>query len=197
MASKRQKTAPKQQAADPRGAAVDAALRLAALRDWDNVTMAAIADEAGLPLSDLSLMFDCREDIVIAYDRRVDADVLAGFSSSGSERDQVFDILMERFERLNRDRAALCSILQSALRDPKQVVLGMPNLMRSMAWMLEGCGIETQGWRGAARVAGLAGVYAWTLRIWKDDESPDLAKTMAALDKTLGRAEKLASTLGL
>lgn len=197
MATKRPKKAPAKAPGDPRKAAVDAALRLAAKRDWGNVTLADIADEADLSLAALSQMFECREDITAAYERRVDADVLKTFSGSGTERDKLFDILMERFERLNRDRDAVLSILKASRTDPKQLVIGLPNVARSMSWMLEACAIETQGWRGALRVAGLTGVYAWALRSWRDDDSKDMAKTMAVLDRALSRMEQLAGTLGL
>jgi hypothetical protein len=65
-----------------------------------------------------------------------------------------------------------------------------------MTWMLEAAGMETGGLRGAARVAGLSLVYIKGLYSWKNDESPDLAKTMATLDKDLSRAEQLASMAG-
>ncbi len=193
MSTKRQKTIP----SDKRMAAVDAALRLASGRDFVNVTLTDIADEAGITLGDMSEMFECREDIICAYERRVDKDVLESFSSSGSERDQIFDILMERFDRLNQDRAAVVSILGSVRADPKQMVISLPHVGRSMAWMLEACGIETIGIKGALRVAGLSGIYLWTLRTWCEDDSEDMAKTMATLDKLLGRAESIAGTLSL
>lgn len=193
MATKRPKTPPK----DPRAAVVDAALRLAAKRDWANIALADIAREAKMDLSGLSQMFECREDIVCAYGRRVDADVLKNFESDGSERDVVFDILMNRFERLNKDRKAVESILGDACTDPKQMVIALPHIARSMAWMLEACDIATTGWKGALRVAGTSGVYLWVLRTWRKDDSADLSKTMAALDRALGRAESLSGMLGL
>lgn len=195
MASKRQK----QTFSDPRAAAVDAALALAAARDWANVTMADIAEEAGMSLADLARMFDGREDVLSAYARRVDGDVLESYDTpaGGSHRDMLFDILMERFDRLNRDRDAVVSIIGSLCADPKQMVIALPHLGRSMTWMLEACGIETLGWRGAARVAGLSVIYLYALRIWKDDDTSDMAKTMAALDRALDRTERWAETLGL
>ena len=57
--------------------------------------------------------------------------------------------------------------------------------------------INTSGIPGALRVAGLTGLYLDTLRIWKTDDSPDLGKTMAALDKHLSRAEKCSAMAGL
>ena len=66
-----------------------------------------------------------------------------------------------------------------------------------MSWMLEAAGIETAGIKGAVKVIGLTGIYLKTLRVWCDDESPDMGKTMAALDKNLGQAEEWAGRLAL
>lgn len=196
MVSKRQKQA---QSGDPRSDVVDAALRLAAVRDWDMVTLADIATEAGLALADIARMFEDRDDIIASYARRVDADVLERHSGGTGEnpRDALFDILMDRFERLNRDRAAVSSILNSFCADPKQMIIALPHLGRSMCWMLEAAGLSTTGWRGAARVAGLSAIYLYALKVWHGDDSPDMAKVMAALDRGLARGENVASTLGL
>jgi hypothetical protein len=106
-------------------------------------------------------------------------------------------MLMERFERLNKDRAAVVSILGSFKDDPKQMVISLPHLGRSMTWILEAAGIETLGWRGALRVAGLSVVYLYVLRVWTGDDTPDMPKTMAALDRALARVESWAGKTGL
>lgn len=178
---------------------IDTTLELAAMRDWRNVTLADIASVAGISLADLSEVFECREDILDAYARRVDRAVLASFPDGvegDTERERLFDALMERFDRLNDDRAAVLSILNTYVSDPKQVLTGFPSLGRSMTWTLEACGIETSGWRGCARVAGLIGVFVWALRVWRDDTGADMPKTMAALDRALGRVEGVSERLG-
>lgn len=184
---------------DIRQMVVDVALRLAARRDWDRVTLKDIARNAKISLADLSAAFDGKEDILAAYGRRVDQDVLASYPDGvpGSEdKDRIFDCLMERFERMNGDRAALTSIIRASCTDPKQIVISMPGVARSMLWTLEICGIDTGGWRGAARVAGLTGVYLWVLRTWIGDDSEDMARTMAALDRALDRCSKWSESLG-
>lgn len=179
--------------------AVAAALDLAARMPWEMVTMADIADKTHVSLAELSEVFDDKTDILAAYGRMVDKKVLEAISpdSASSERDRLFEIVMERFDVLSNDRDALVSILKSFIIDPKQAVIGLPHLGRSMAWMLEGAGIATNGMKGAARVAGLSIIYLYVLRIWMSDDSADLSKTMAALDKSLSRAEQCASTFML
>ena len=175
------------------------ALEQAEQMGWENVTLSDVAVAAGISLAELFDLVEDKTDILALFGRMVDRRVLETTREpdpSVSERDQLFDIMMERYEILNDYRAGLVSILESFRFDPKQALICAPHLCRSMSWMLEAAGLDTRGARGALKVAGLTGVYLKTLRVWRDDESADLAKVMAALDKDLGRAEQFASTLG-
>lgn len=195
----RKKTAAKTiSSASPRDSAVDAALHLAAAMPWDMVSMADIAVEAGVDMAVLHDLFDDRADILAAYGKRIDRKVLAVFSAPDvtvGEKDRLFDILMERFDALKPDRKAVMSILDSFQRDPKQAVISLPHLGRSMMWMVEAAGLSTSGIGGALRVAGAGAVYLYALNAWKNDDSADLSATMAALDKALTRAEQVAGWL--
>lgn len=180
--------------------AVDGALSLAASMGWDVVSLTDIADEADVSLAELSELFDDKTDILVAYGKRIDRKVLENVGANSPQdvpRDRLFEILMERFDILNDDREAALSILSSFRLDPKQAVISLPHLGRSMAWMLEAAGIETSGIKGAVRVAGLVAVYLNAVRIWMKDESEDMAATMAAIDKSLNRAEQLVNNFML
>lgn len=61
-----------------------------------------------------------------------------------------------------------------------------------MALALELAGISSSGLSGALRVKGLLVAYGDAFRTWLGDDSQDLTPTMAALDRNLRRAEKLA-----
>ncbi len=175
------------------------ALELAQSQGWNNVTLYDVAQAVGLSLPKLFDVIEDKTDILVCLGRMIDRQVLENIGEvdpSISARDQLFDILMERYEVLNAYRGGVVAILESFKFDPKQAVISCPYLCRSMSWMLEAAGIETGGIRGAMKVAGLSGVYLKVLRVWKGDDSPDLGKTMAALDKDLGRAERVANTFG-
>lgn len=202
-----EKAAPKKKAASKaknkvfsRDDAVLAALQLADELGWEHVTLQDIAQEAGCSLADLHEHFDDKTDILCAFGRMIDRKVLGAVGEvdeSLSARDRLFDILMERFDALNEYRDGVVSILSSFRMDPKQAVISMPHLCRSMTWMMEAAGMDTNGFTGAAKVAGLTAVYLNALRSWVKDDSPDMGKTMAALDKDLGRAEQCANTFSL
>lgn len=179
---------------------IKSALSLAASGGWAHITLREIADDAGLTLAEFYDYFEDKTDILVAYGRRLDRIVMLNFPNFHPEtphRERLFDILMERFDLANQDRAAILSILNSMTLDPKQLVISMPHLGLSMARMLELAGIDTNGLRGAIRVTGLIGIYAWVLKTWMKDESTDLSKTMASLDKALARADGWAKAYNL
>ena len=64
--------------------------------------------------------------------------------------------------------------------------------MRSMALTLEAAGISSAGLSGLVKTQVLAALYLNTLRTFLHDEGADLARTMAVLDRALGKAETLA-----
>lgn len=180
--------------------AVAAALELAVETGWPRVTMAGIAVRSAIPPHELYELFEDRTDILAAYGRMVDRTVLerAGEPDPAlTTRERLFDLMMERFDVLNENRAAVLAILRSLRGDPKQAVIGLPHLGRSLCWMLEAAGASTAGPAGAAKIAALTALYLKTLKVWAADESPDMGTTMAALDRALGRAEEWAQRLSL
>jgi AcrR family transcriptional regulator len=168
---------------------VDAALRLAERQGWARTGLAEIAAEAGLPLAEAYAACPSKLGLLAAFHRRIDRAALSGASDAGEPpRDRLFDTLMRRFDALAPHRGALRAILRDSLGDPA-ALLGAPALLCSMAWMLEAAGISAAGWRGRMRVNMLAGLYLSLFRVFLEDDSADLAKTMAALDRRLRRVE--------
>ncbi len=177
---------------------VTTALDLAVEQGWEYTTLRDIAERSELKPSDLYDVIDDKSDVLVLLGRLIDRQVLAelDIDETSSPRERLFDIMMDRYEVLNDYREGLIAILESLKYDPKQLVISMPHLCRSMSWMLECAGVETSGVKGALKVAGLSGLYLKVLRTWIEDDSDDLAKVMAALDKALERAESAADTLG-
>jgi AcrR family transcriptional regulator len=173
---------------------VDAALRLAERQGWRRTGLGEIAAEAGLPLDEAYTACPSKLALLARFHRRIDRAALAGTSAADEPaRDRLFDALMRRFDALAPHREALRAILRDSTGDPA-ALLGLPALLRSMGWMLERAGVSAAGWRGRFRAKLLAGLYVSVLRVFLDDDSADLARTMAALDRRLRAME---SWLGL
>jgi AcrR family transcriptional regulator len=177
---------------DPTTRVVDAALALAAREGWRSVSLAAIADEAGIGVLQLYSIYRSKTAILDAFHRRIDAAALAGSDAAEDERsrDRLFDVIMRRFDALNGHRDGVAAIARDAASDPLAALRGLPALLNSMSWMLEVVGVSASGWVGRARAKLLLAIYLSVLRVWLDDDSADMTRTMAALDSGLRRAER-------
>jgi AcrR family transcriptional regulator len=179
-----------------RSKAVRAALELAKDRAWGDITLADIAQAANLNLADLRREFSCKTDLIRAFQSEVDAEVLAKARSAGegqSARDRLFDIVMTRFEVMAPYKPALRRISNDLCRHPAEATQLLPSSLASQYWMLAGAGAKLDPGT-AFRVAGLASIYARVFRVWLDDDSPGLDRTMAALDRRLKAGEEWLSS---
>jgi len=179
--------------ASPEDRIIDAALKLALAQGWRDLALADIAAEAKIGLPELAHIFRSKAEVLAAFSRRIDAEVLAAAEAEelGSEslRDRLFDVLMLRFDALGPHKAALKRIALDLVGDPLGAVPLIRPTLQSLGWMLEAAGIDTSGLRGAVRVRGLALVWAAAFRVWLND-GEDQAKTMAELDRRLRQAEE-------
>jgi AcrR family transcriptional regulator len=183
---------------DPTERILAAAMEVAVRIGWRRAALADIAEAAGITLAELYDRFAGKGAILRGIVDLADRKVLEGAEEPDpdtSPRDRLFDVLMRRFDVLRSYREGLGVVARECggvgLGD---AICGAQRMLRSLAWMLEAAGIGTGGWTGACRVKGLAVVYAATFATWLRDDSEDMAKTMAALDRNLGRAERFANT---
>src|SRR6516164_1448088 len=171
---------------------IDAALSRMASDGWCHLSLAAIADAAELPIVRVYRTFGSKQAILRGLYRRVDAAALAEpppAEPAERPRDRLFDLLMRRFDTLQPYKPTLEVLRRELSGDPATVLCAGASLLRSMRWMLEATNISTGGLRGAVAVKLTAAAYLSTMRVWQRDDSPDLARTMAALDARLRQIE--------
>ena len=65
----------------------------------------------------------------------------------------------------------------------------------SMAWMLEAAHLSSDGVAGKIKIAGLTGLWLRCMTAWIVDDSKDMSRTMAALDRSLGRVDLWAEAM--
>ncbi|MCW2247210.1 AcrR family transcriptional regulator [Azospirillum fermentarium] len=178
-----------------------AAMDLAAARGWRRVSLSAVAERAGVPLGTLYRHARSRSDLLAAVARLADAAVLAdagGGPADESPRDRLFDVMMRRFDALQPFRPGLAAVMRDLPWEPLTALAFAPAFGRSMAWMLRAAGLDPDARGGPLLVAGLGMVDARVMRVFAGDDTPDLSRTMAALDSELRRAEStLESCFGM
>jgi AcrR family transcriptional regulator len=179
--------------AEDASSVITATLALAGECGWHAVSLAGIATRAGVSLAELHDRFDSRTDIFEAFLDQLDDALWKGDLPSGEEtaRDRLFDVIMRRFDAMQPHKAGIRAIVRGSMVDPWMLLCGAPRLFRTAALMLEIAGVSASGPIGRLKTKGLAAVFLATSRVWMADDSPDMAKTMAALDRSLRRAESL------
>jgi ubiquinone biosynthesis protein COQ9 len=189
----RPKARPKPSPADPKAALREALLKMVAAGGWRDLSYADIAKDAGLSLAAAYEAYPSKGAILTGIGRDIDARLFASLEDDpldGSPKDRLFDLLMRRFDALNDHREAYAALAWELPRTPVEAGCLALQLRRSLANMLEAAGLSASGLRGAFRIEGLGALYACALRVWLKDETADLSKTMAELDKRLGQVER-------
>jgi len=177
---------------------VAALLALLAERPLETIGFADIAERAGVPLAEIREEFASTLGMLAAHVKAIDRQVLSGGGGDMTEespRERLFDVLMRRLEALAPHKDAVRSLMRSARRNPPLALALNGLAVQSQQWMLAAAKIDSSGPRGLLRAQGLALLYAQVLRVWVDDDDPGLARTMAALDRELGRGARWAGFL--
>lgn len=195
------KAAPKRARAtggDSAGALRRALLDLVETQGWIDLSFAEIAEQAGVPIAEAHRIYPSKTAVLLGLTRAIDERILNSLAADpleGSAKDRLFDIVMRRFDMLKADRNAYRRLMRQLPATPNAFAALLCQLRRSLALTLEAAGISASGLKGALRLKGLLAIYVAGLRAFANDESEDLAKTMAEIDKRLGQAERLSEML--
>ena len=180
--------------AAPRDRVIDALMQLAAERRFEDISIRDLATAANLSLADFRDLFPSKGAVLGALNRRLDRAVLSDRSiemAAQPARDRLFDVLMRRLDAMAPYRPGLREIVAWLRRDPLAAASMNQAMLNSVRFMLEAAGLESDGVAGALKLQGL--VLTWTriVDVWLDDSEPELAKTMAAMDRELTNGERL------
>lgn len=171
------------------------ALETVAETGWAGFSFNELANRADLALVEIRKHFRSKAAILDALSLFLDEAMLVvdpGELADLPPRDRVFELMMSRLEAMTPFRAGLVRLSKEGRRDPELALVIGCRLDRSMAWLQDAAGFRSSGLRSKLQRLLLTGVYLKTLGIWTVDDSGDLAKTMANLDKDLRYIENFA-----
>src|SRR5882757_1590961 len=177
---------------------IAAFMALLAEKRFDRIGFGDISARANVSLATARSEFGSTLAILAAHMKDLDRKVLAGGDNDMADeppRERLFDVLMRRIETMAPYREATRSLMKSASSNPGLAFALNGLALRSQRWMLTAADVDAAGPRGLVRAQGLAMLFASVLRTWVDDEDEGLAKTMAALDRALGRGQRWSGML--
>ena len=178
---------------------VKLAFELLAERGWERFSFAELARRAELPLAQVYAEVPDRPALLRLLGRRLDAEMLAidmAELDGMSPRERVFELIMRRLDAMVPYKEGLRTLARKAGREPMLLAAACCNLDRLSRRLLDAAATDespVMTTKLARRVTGA--VYLQAFRVWLDDDTPDMARTLAELDRRLQQAETAARWL--
>lgn len=173
---------------------VEALMRLASDRPWEDIEIVDIASEAGVTLSEMRDLFPSKGAILDGYTRMIDKTVIEGTSTDLAgepARERIFDIVMRRLDAMTPHKEALRRISTALRRDALSLIALNRSGLNSARYMLAAAGVPTEGPLGFVKLQGFVITLSRVMETWFDDEDATAARTLAKLDEELGRGERV------
>jgi AcrR family transcriptional regulator len=176
--------------ASPQTRLADAAFRLLSKQKWNELTLAAVARSAKIPLAELHMLAPSKPALIGLMLSRSGEEVARRYrpdTQSENERDRVLDVALTWFETLETRRPALRALHAGLRRDPLALLAARGAFVSAAEWLLTLAEADT-GRALPLRATALAGLLVRALPVWLDDDK-EMTKTMAQLDSDLRRAQ--------
>ncbi|MGB4101761.1 MAG: hypothetical protein WBK91_07655 [Alphaproteobacteria bacterium] len=172
---------------------VTAALTLAGKQGWTAVTPTSLAKTAKTTTKEAAAFLASPAQTMRAIADHVTTTAQRDYRHDprNSPREALFEILMLRVDVLQRHRAGFLALHDAARHDPRLATAIAQALYPQTGALLRAAHMTTGAPESIMIRAGLSLIYGATLCVWRRDATPDMAKTMATLDRNLHRAENL------
>ena len=172
-------------------------LKYALVNKWESISVEKISKKLKINKKKISNLIKNKQDLLKNINRYFDDQIIESSKllDQSTSKDMIFEILMMRFDLLNRHRKSIIRIFNVFIRKPRKFIFLLPSFIESMISVLNISHIKIEGIIGNFKIKGLLIIYFSTFLIWIKDESNSLDKTMTALDNYLVRAENFLSIL--
>ena len=155
-------------------------LKILKEKTWNALSLDDVLKDKNKKI-DIKSKFDLLKNI----NRYVDNKLIYEMQSleNSSTKDMLFEVLMARFEILQKNRKSFIKIYDNFKKRPQHFIKLLPSFLESIIVTAELSKYNVNGLRGTIRLKGLMLIYFATFFQWMDDKTPALEKTMIVLDK--------------
>ena len=162
---------------------------------WEEFSLEKLSTKEKIPINDLKVFFKCKNSIVDKFSRMIDKNIesklrIEDFKDS-SKKDILFELIMMRFDEMESFKGSLVKILDVSKNKPLLISIITKNVMNTMDFFLELSNSYNNYAFDILKKNFLFFIYSITFKTWLSDNTEDLSKTMAELDKLLSTAENL------
>ena len=160
---------------------------------WENFSLEKLARKELIKTEDLNLFFSDKNQLIECFSEMIDEQVikeidLAEFNQN-SVKDNIFELIMLRFEKLDPYKKSLTILLKELKYKPRVLNKITKKIFNSLDLFLEISNAKSNYVFDFFKLNIMFIIYGYTFKIWLEDDTKDMAKTMAEVDKWLSEAE--------
>tara|TARA_R110002095_G_scaffold66488_6_gene56424 strand:- start:3086 stop:3667 length:582 start_codon:yes stop_codon:yes gene_type:complete len=159
-------------------------------KEWQALTLHDVAAHLNISLDELHQFATSKEDLLAVIISYIEEQTLtyidqALITENTSKEDRLFDSLFARFEAAAPHKKAIANLRNTFQGTPTLAFNHIPQFIGAVKRLAALSDIHFTGPLGALQLRGFALIYARLIYIWLEDDSPDMAKTMAATNKAV------------
>ena len=160
---------------------------------WEEFSIEELSIREKIPLNELKIYFKCKYSIVDRFSKLIDKNIesklrIQDFENS-SKKDILFELMMMRFDEMDEFKSSLAKILDASKNKPLLISIITKNVMNTMDFFLELSNSYNNYAFDFLKKNFLFLIYSITFKTWLSDNTEELSKTMAELDRLLSTAE--------
>ncbi|MEQ1754587.1 MAG: hypothetical protein ABL973_10690 [Micropepsaceae bacterium] len=182
----------------PEAKLIAAAISAILKSGWSSLSLLTLARKAKIDRETLLGLCASKHALLILISKSAEPGFLDALPEADEKmpvRDRVFDATLCWFESLSGLRPVYQVIHDESGTTPGSIADFLPIARRAAPWIADSAKLPDTGWKGLAITAGLSVLMAETVGVWLAD-TPELAKTMAHLDRRLRTIEEWQETIG-
>ena len=161
---------------------------------WEKFSLLNLSKEEKIEQKKVRLYFKNKDEVIdkfsIMIDSKVESKINFNDFKISSKKDNLFELIMIRLEEMQTYKIALIKIIDSAKKKPFLLSKISNNVMNTLDFYLELTSCYDNSAIDFFKKPTLFFIYSFTFNTWLKDETDDLSKTMAELDRLLTLSEK-------
>ena len=160
---------------------------------WKYFSLKSLAKANKSDLETIKIFFKNKSQFLESFSEMIDDKVLADIDkeefNKNSIKDNLFELIMLRFENLNNYKTGLKILISDLKKSPVELKKIVKKVLDSMDLFLEIANVKNNYLMDFIKVNIIFIIYSYVFKVWLGDQSPEMSKTMAELDKWLSEAE--------
>ena len=184
---------------DKKNQLIDSSFKIIEDEGWDNFTLKKLSEKKNLDINIINQLLRSKKNLLKEFSKMIDFKVEKEFDfqdlHDSSTKDNLFELIMLRLEYMQPYKAALKSIIFSIKKQPGMLKSVSNNVLDSLDFYLELTKAYDKSFFDLFKKKSILLIYSYIFKIWLDDNTEELSKTMSELDKLLTFSERLANNI--